>query len=318
MKKALITGVTGFAGSFLAERLAQNTDYEISGTYLSDKGLANIEQLSGKIKLHRVDLQDEEATKNLIAIESPDFIFHLAALASAAESFKNPSEYISNNIEAQINVLEGVKNVNISPRILVVSSAEVYGDVRPTDLPINEGTPLRPVNPYAVSKVAQDFLGLQYFLSDKLPIIRVRPFNHIGPKQSPAFVVSSFAKKIAEIEKGLIEPVLKVGNLSAKRDFTDVHDTMEAYIQIMEKGEPGEVYNIGSGRSYEIKQILDMLLSFSEKEIKVEEDKALLRPIDVPELVCDNTKIKKITGWEPKIPIETTLRETLDYWRSQV
>lgn len=317
MKKALITGVSGFAGSFLAENLNSTGEYEVSGTYLTDASLKNISGVSDKINLQKVDLQDAPATQRLIAATQPDLIFHLAALASAGESFKNPSEFINNNISAQVNLLEGVRQASISPRILIVSSAEVYGDVKSSDLPIDEDTPIRPVNPYAVSKVAQDFLGLQYFLSYNLPIVRVRPFNHIGPRQSPSFVVASFAKKIADIEKGKMEPVLKVGNLAAKRDFTDVRDTMAAYVTILEKGEPGDVYNIGSGRSVEIKEILNKLLSFSEKEIRVEQDKELMRPIDVPDLVCDNSKIKNVTGWEPTIDIDTTLRETLEYWREQ-
>ncbi len=318
MKKALITGITGFAGSFLAEYLVQLGEHDVSGTYLTDTSLANVSSIEGKLHLNKLDLQDSEATKELIVKLQPDLIFHLAALASAAESFKNPSEFINNNIAGQVNILEGVRLARINPRILIVSSAEVYGQVQKEDLPIDEDTPLRPVNPYAVSKVAQDFLGLQYFLSYKIPIIRVRPFNHIGSRQSPSFVVASFAKKIAEIEKGKMEPVLKVGNLAAKRDFTDVHDTVEAYSRIVEKGEPGEVYNIGSGKSYKIEDILNKLLSFSEKQIKVVEDESLMRPIDVPDLVCDNSRIQKLTGWKPKINIDQTLHETLDYWRSQV
>ncbi len=315
MKKVLITGVTGFAGSFLAEKLIASGQYEVSGTYLTDESRKNVS--SDKVKLVKIDLQNSESVKGLILQEKPDLIFHLAALASAAQSFKNPSEFINNNIDAQVNLLEAVRAADIKPRILIVSSAEVYGDVNPGDLPIDEETPIRPVNPYAVSKVAQDFLGFQYFASYKIPIIRVRPFNHIGPRQSPSFVVASFAKKIADIEKGKIEPVLKVGNLAAKRDFTDVRDMVDSYAQILEKGESGEVYNIGSGRSVQIKDILDKLLSFSDKEIKVEEDPELIRPIDVPELVCDSSKIEKTTGWKPKIDIDTTLRETLEYWRSQ-
>lgn len=318
MKKALVTGITGFAGSFLAEHLVPMGGYEIAGTYLTDSSISNVSSIRNKIKLHKVDLQDFAATKNLISEEKPDLVFHLAALSSPAESFKNPSKFINNNVSAQVNLLEAVRQTKIFPRILIVSTAEVYGDVSPADLPINEETPLRPGNPYAVSKVAQDFLGLQYFLAHKIPVIRVRPFNHIGPRQSPAFVVSSFAKKIAEIEKGSIEPVLKVGNLAAKRDFTDVRDMVNAYVQILDKGDIGEVYNIGSGSSYKIEDILNKLLSFSDKKIKVERDESLMRPIDVPELVCDNTKIKNATGWQPKIPINQTLRETLDYWRLQV
>lgn len=317
MKKAFITGITGFAGSFLAENLIEKNSYEVSGTYLTDQSLLNVKGIESKIVLHKLDLQDAPATKKIIESEKPDLIFHLAALTAPGESFENPGEFITNNILAQVNLLEAIRKAQISPRILVVSSAEVYGNVLVSDLPIDEETELRPVNPYAVSKVACDFLGLQYFLSYKFPIVRVRPFNHIGPRQSPSFVVASFAKKIAEIEKGRLDPVLKVGNLSAKRDFTDVRDTTEAYVRILVKGEPGEVYNVGSGRSIQIKALVDKLLSLSTKEIKVQEDQSLFRPVDVPDLVCDNTKVKQAAGWEPKIPIEQTLHETLDYWRNQ-
>src|SRR3990167_10025657 len=174
--KALITGITGFAGSFLAENLVNFGGYEVSGTYLSDNSLSNIESVRDKLKLHQLDLQDFASVKKVITEEKPDFIFHLAALASAAESFKNPSEFITNNISVQCNLLEAVRLSGITPKILIVSSAEVYGDVAPSDLPIDEATPLRPVNPYAVSKVAQDFMGLQYYLTYNLPIIRIRKF----------------------------------------------------------------------------------------------------------------------------------------------
>lgn len=314
MKKVFITGITGFAGSFLAEYLVKK-GFDVSGTYLSDESIANVEPVKSKLKLHKIDLQNKEETVKKVTEEKPELIFHLAALSSASASFENPSEFISNNIAAQVNLFEAVRVAKINPRILAVSSAEVYGDVDPKDLPIDENTPMRPVNPYAVSKVAQDFLGLQYFLSYKIPIIRVRPFNHIGPRQSPQFVVASFAKKIADIEKGKMEPVLKVGNLEARRDFTDVKDMVEAYSRILEKGEPGEVYNIGFGKSYKIEDILNRLLSLSEKKITVEKDPSLMRPIDVPDLVCDNSKIKKATGWEPATPIDETLKATLEYWR---
>ena len=316
MKKAFITGITGFAGSFLAEHLIRE-GYEISGTYLIDESCSNISSVQDKVKLHKINLQDAKVVERIISLERPDLIFHLAALTAPGESFENPSEFITNNISMQVNLLESVRKAQILPHVLVVSSAEVYGNVAASDIPIGEETEIRPVNPYAVSKVACDFLGLQYFLSYKLPIVRVRPFNHIGPRQSPSFVVAAFAKKIAEIEKNKIPPVIKVGNLSPKRDFTDVRDTVWGYQLLIEKGVPGEVYNIGSGRSYEIEHILDTLLSFSDKKITIEIDSALMRPVDVPELVCDNSKIKKVTGWEPKVPIEQTLRETLEYWRNQ-
>src|SRR3989344_6946951 len=317
MKKAFITGITGFAGSFLAEHLIRE-GYEISGTYLIDESCSNISSVQDKVKLHKINLQDAKVVERIISLERPDLIFHLAALTAPGESFENPSEFITNNISMQVNLLESVRKAQILPHVLVVSSAEVYGNVAASDIPIGEETEIRPVNPYAVSKVACDFLGLQYFLSYKLPIVRVRPFNHIGPRQSPSFVVAALEKKTAEKEKNKIPPVIKVGNLSPKRDFTDVRDTVWGYQLLIEKGEPGEVYNIGSGRSYEIKYLLDTLLSFSSKKINVESDPALMRPVDVPELVCDNSKIRKQTGWEPKIPIEQTIRETLDYWRSIV
>jgi len=315
--KVFVTGITGFAGSYLAENLVSSGKNEVSGTYLSEESIASLTSIKDKVTLHKVDLQNYSEVKRIIADEKPERVFHLAALPSAGDSFKNPSEFINNNITVQVNVLEAIREAKIEPRVLIVSSAEVYGAVNASDLPIDEATAIRPVNPYAVSKVAQDFMGLQYFLSYKLPTIRVRPFNHIGPRQSTSFVVAAFAKKIADIEKGKMEPVLKVGNLSAKRDFTDVHDTMEAYVQALEKGTAGEVYNIGRGQSTEIQEILDKLLSFSSSEIKVEVDETLLRPIDVPELICDNTKIKSATGWEAKVPLDQTLKETLDYWRSQ-
>lgn len=316
-KKVLITGLSGFAGSHLAEYLVKNKDLDVNGTYLSVNTLPALEEIKNKVNLIRLDLTNNSKVQSLVSQVKPDLVFHLAALTSPADSFKNPSETVTNNIVAQINLLEAVKNLNLDTRILIVSSAEVYGKVDVKDLPIDEETPFRPSNPYAVSKIAQDFLGLQYFLSHNLKIIRVRPFNHIGPRQSPVFVVSSFAKKIAEIEKGK-DSVLHFGNLEAKRDFTDVKDMVYAYFLALEKGEAGDVYNIGSGVSYKISDILERLISFSTAKIRVEKDQKLFRPSDNPELLCDNKKFKKITGWSPKIPIDKTLKETLEYWRNIV
>jgi GDP-4-dehydro-6-deoxy-D-mannose reductase len=316
-KKILITGASGFAGSHLIDYLVKNSDNDIFGTYYSDKSLENLHSQADRIELVKVDLRNEKETLELIEKIMPDAIYHLAAFTSPADSFISPNETVINNISSQINLFEAIKkNKLINSRILITSSAEVYGKVKKEDLPMDENTPFNPTNPYAVSKLTQDFLGRQYFLSYNLKIIRARPFNHIGPRQSPNFVVSSFAKKIVEIEKGKKEPVLIVGNLESKRDFTDVRDMVRAYALLIERGMPGDVYNIGSGISYKISDILAKLLSFSNAKITIEIDKTLFRPNDDPDLVCDATKIRKLTGWKSEIPIEKTLKDTLDYWRN--
>lgn len=312
MPKSLITGINGFVGTHLNNHLLSK-GHEVFGTTKPDGGKPSEDHLFS------VDILDYEGIKKVIAELEPDFICHLAALTSPSASFTNPSETITNNIGGQLNILKAVKELKLmNTRVLVVSSAEVYGQVGEKDLPIDEKTPLNPTSPYAVSKIAQDFLGLQYYLSQNVDCVRVRPFNHVGPYQSPAFVIPAFAKQIAEIEKGQQEPVMKVGNLEAKKDFTDVRDIVVAYEQLLEKGESGEVYNVGSGKSYKISEILDMLLSMSEKNIIVEKDPALMRPIEIPELVCDYSKLHRQTGWKPEISIAQALRDTLDYWRNIV
>lgn len=318
MKKALITGVSGFAGSFLAELLLREHSYQLHGTYLSGRGLKQIAHLNNNIFLHKADLIDAISVAGLIEEVRPDVVFHLAALASPSQSFKDPCHTFQTNVISQINLLEAVRNAKLSPKVLIISSAEVYGLVDPSDLPIDEETQFKPVSPYAVSKITQDYLGLQYFLTHKIPVIRVRPFNHIGPRQLPHYAIASFAKQIAEIEKGKIEPVLKVGNLSAKRDFTDVRDIVAAYTLAIEKGVAGDVLNVGSGASHEIKKVLDMLLSLSRTKITVEIDSSRLMPVDIPDNRCDNSKIQEVTGWKPEITLERSLRDTLEYWRSIV
>lgn len=310
MKKILVTGASGFAGKHLINLLSTSGS-DIVGTYLN----LSDSLPKDKAAFVKVDLNNEEDVRKLIRENKPDIVFHLAALTSPKDSFKQPKETFVNNVSAQINLLEAVREENLTEtRVVVISSAEIYGLVSKEDLPIDEDTPLNPTNPYAVSKIACDFLALQYFHSYKLDIVRIRPFNHTGPGQSSNFVVSAFAKKIAEIEKGKLKN-LTVGNLEGKRDFTDVRDMVRAYVLAQERGIPGEVYNVGSGRSYEIREILDKLLSYSNVSIKVEQDPSLLLPLDNPELVCDFSKFSKDTGWKPEISIDQTLRETLDYWR---
>lgn len=319
VEKVFITGITGFAGNQLARHLLKKGPYTISGTYYSEESLQVVSDIRNEINCIKVDLTDAEKTEQIIADQKPDIIFHLAALAASGESFKNPLMTITRNVAMEVNVLEAVRKYELlHTKILIVSSADVYGIVQAQDLPIDENTKFCPTNPYAVSKITQDFLGLQYMISHNLQIVRVRPFNHIGPGQSPNFVVSSFAKQIAEIEKSKREPILYVGNIETKRDFTDVRDMVEAYALILKHGKIGDVYNIGSGVAYKIGDILDMLLQFSSTQINVKIDGRLLRPSDTPELVCDNKKLLSVISWKPKYAIKETLESILDYWRQIV
>lgn len=316
MKNILITGITGFAGSFLAEYLKSKNKFNIYGTYLFDESLSYTSGIIEQKFLTKIDLTNFEDVSKLVKKTNPDYIFHLAAMAFPSLSYKDPGVTMYTNINAQLNILETVRRNNIKcSKILIISSGEIYGPAKPDNLPMSEKNELLPVSPYSVSKIAQDYLGLQYFLSYNLPVIRARPFNHLGPKLSPNLAPSAFAKKIAEIEKGIRKPVIDVGDLSAKRDYTDVRDIVKAYFLLAEKGLAGEAYNIGSGVSYKISDILNILLSFSKVKIKVETNQDLLRPNNVPELLCDYTKLTKATGWKPKIPIKESLKDILDYWR---
>lgn len=317
MKKIFITGISGFAGSFLAEDLVAE-GYEVYGTFLTDATNKNLDSVKDKVHLYRLNLLDAQDVGKIISEIKPNIIYHLAALTSPSESFQDPSRIINNNISGELYLFDAVKNAGIQARILITSSAEVYGMVKPEFLPINETTELRPGSPYAVSKIAQDYLALQYHLSYGMDIIRVRPFNHIGPRQTTQFAVSSFARQIAGIEKGLQEPVLTVGNLDAKRDFTDVRDMVKAYQLLVEKGEAGEVYNVGSGVSHKIKDILNKLILLSNKKIEVITDPTKFRPNDIPDMRSDNSKLEKLTGWRPTILLEQTLKDTLEYWRQVV
>lgn len=314
--KALITGVGGFVGSHLASYLVGEAGLDVWGLDLVEGRAA---ALRPRITLHVGDvLMDLPALQDLFAAEQPDYVFHLAAQAFVPSSWKDPWTTLENNIRGQLNVLLAAVAMERVPRILVVGSADEYGIVFPEELPISETNPLRPNSPYAVSKVAQDMMGYQYYASHKLPVVRVRPFNHIGPGQSPAFVTADFAKQIAEVEAGLREPVMRVGNLEARRDFSDVRDIIRGYYLALSEGEPGEVYNLGAERSYSIRQVLDGLLALSETRVTVEQDPTRLRPSDVPEILADCAKFRSRTGWRAEIPLERSLKDILDYWRSRI
>src|SRR3989344_295793 len=316
MKKALVTGIAGFAGSHLAEHLLKN-NFKVSGFFHPDHSNQNIDHIKDKLNLIACDVLDFEKVRQALEKINPDYVFHLAAFASPAQSFKEPKETLVNNIVGQLNITKSLAEIKSSARILVVGSADEYGNIGSKYLPAGEDTPLAPASPYAVSKVAQDMLGLQFFLSGKLNVVRVRPFNHIGPRQSSAFVVPSFASQIAKLEKEG-GGVINVGNLEAWRDFTDVRDMVRAYLLVLEKGEFGQVYNLGSGRAVKIGDILEILLSFTKVKIEVKVDKSRLRSADIKKIYCDFSKFKKQTGWQPKIPLQTTLFDTIEYERKKL
>jgi GDP-4-dehydro-6-deoxy-D-mannose reductase len=222
------------------------------------------------------------------------------------------------NIIGTVNLFEALRQLDLDCRVQVAGSSEEYGLQFEHELPIKETNPLRPLSPYAVSKVAQDLLGWQYHRSYGMFIVRTRAFNHSGPRRGEVFVDSGFAWQIARIEAGLQEPVIYVGNLEAKRDFTDVRDIVQAYWLALEKGEPGEVYNIATGKAWSVQEVLNMLLGMTKVQVEIRQDPARMRPSDVPVLIGDSTKFRQRTGWQPKIPYEQTLRDMLDYWRSRV
>lgn len=312
MKKGLIIGAAGFVGSYLAKELQYN-GIEAYATKLPH------EKFGGQsVKVFDLDILDKEAVINTLYGIQPDYIFHLAAQSSVGLAWKNPLLTVDVNIKGSINVMDAIRELFYKPRILLIGSGEEYGYIRPEETPIVEDNLLRPGNIYAATKACQNMIGNIYSKAYDMDLMMVRAFNHIGPGQAPLFVVSDFCKQVAEIEKGVREPVIKVGNLAAKRDFTDVRDVVRAYVKIIKAGKSGETYNVGSGNAQEIRRILEKIVAMSGKEIQVEIDPNKIRPVDVPIIEADITKLNTLTGWKPEIPMEQTIRETLDYWRANI
>ncbi len=317
--RVLITGITGFVGSHLAEFLLEQRGVEIFGTQRWRSKTENIEHLRERIHLHDCDIRDATSVYEVVDHIKPDRIFHLAAQSFVPASWRAPAETLTTNAIGQLHLFEAVRKLHLKDvRLHVAGSSEEYGLVLPDELPIKETNPLRPLSPYGVSKVTQDLLGYQYAKSYQLFIVRTRAFNHTGPRRGDVFATSDFAKQIARVEAGLQEPVIKVGNLEARRDFTDVRDVVGGYWLALERGAPGEVYNICSERSVAIGEMLQMLLRLTNRRIEIVQDPARLRPSDVSVLQGDSSKFRKQTGWQPTLPLERTLSDLLDYWRGRV
>lgn len=313
--KLLLTGVAGFVGGHLVDLLRREAP-EVHVVGLDSNPGPRVKSLA--VDVVAADIEDGPAVHAALSEVRPDAIVHLAAQSSPQRSWDDPAGTLRTNVFGLLNLLEGCRRLELRPRVLAVGSAEEYGRVAPEDLPVREDAPLRPLTPYAVSKVAQGYVGLQYALSQGLPVILTRTFHHTGPRRGEGFAESSFARQLAEIEAGRRPPVLEVGNLTSVRDFTDVRDVVRAYWLLLQKGRAGQVYNVCSGAGTPMSDLLRLLIEVSGLRIDVRVDPARLRAGDVPELVGDPSRIKADTGWEPLIPLERSLADLLGYWRERV
>jgi GDP-4-dehydro-6-deoxy-D-mannose reductase len=343
--RVLITGITGMAGSFLAEYLVdKHPDVEVFGTFRWRSKLDNLQDLRNRGKLNVLDegqritdeaglrrfvkpshvtvidceLQDPSAVRGVIRAVRPDRIFHLAAQSFVPTSWTAPAATLTNNIVSQVHLFEAVRDAGLDPLIHVAGSSEEYGLVYADEAPITESNPLRPLSPYAVSKVGQETLAIQYFRSYGMKCIVTRGFNHTGPRRGQVFATSSFAKQIAEIEAGLRPALIDVGDLESRRDWTDTRDMVRAYWLALDQAEPGQVYNVGQGTCISVGDMLDILLCHSRRKISKQQDPSRMRPSDVRLLWANVDKFRTATTWEPKIPFEQTMADLLQYWRDRV
>lgn len=316
MIRALITGGTGFVGYYLSRHLLQKgVEVWVGGRSQDEK--QRVPEIDG-VRFVECNVLNRTQITQALEQSKPDWIFHLAAISSVAQSWKDPVHTFEVNVLGTLHLFEAVMATGLNPIVLSVGSAEEYGAIKEEEVPATEKSSLRPASPYATSKMAAGLLGQQYYKRAALKITHVRPVNHIGPNQSLGFVLSDFAYQIACIEAGQQEPEIRVGNLEARRDFLDVRDVVNAYRLVCECGEPGEIYNIGLGRPIPIDLILKKLLEQSDVQIAIEVDKTRLRPADIPVLSADSTKLQRKTGWKPEFALERTLGDILHYWRNRV
>lgn len=310
--RSLIIGGAGFVGEYLIRELLKENGQEIVVTKMPQESIA----VSG-IRVRDLNILDEGAIDSILQEEHPDYIFHMAAQSSVAVSWEKPQLTIDVNVKGTVNLLEALRRLAYKPRVLLIGSGEEYGRVPFEAMPIDEGCGVNPGNIYAATKACQNMFGRIYAEAYGLQVMMVRAFNHVGPNQAPLFVVADFCKQAAEIEAGKREPVIRVGNLAAKRDFTDVRDVVRAYCLLIRTGIAGETYNIGSGSAVAIEDILNMILKQVRADIKVEVDPSRFRPVDVPLIEPNIEKVQELTGWKPSIALEETIRDTLDYWRNR-
>lgn len=308
--KTLISGIAGFVGYYLAKELLSTKH-----TILGIDTIQPQSEILQKISFSKCDITNDKLIKELITDFKPDYIFHLAAISSVLKSWENKKSTYLINILGTYNILESCLYLNYKPKILLIGSAEEYGRVK-LKKPITEKMPLNGFTPYAISKITQEYLGTHYFITYGLPVFKTRSFNHTGPGQNESFVCSSFCKQIAEIELLNKEPIIYVGNLSAYRDFSDVRDVVKAYKIIIEKGVPNNVYNVCSMKTYSIREILNIILSYSNRKIKILKDKSRFRKVEIPFLMGSNIKLGRL-GWKPIYSINQTLLDTLNYWRNK-
>ena len=315
--RVLITGVTGFVGPYLAAELAAEPDVELFGMALDAGGAQAGGALPSGITILLGDVTDDGSIRDVLEGARPDVVFHLAGASSGAAAWHRPVACYEVNAVGTLRLLEGIRRLGLAATTIVASSGEVYGSADDEAHPLTEDSPLRPLSPYAASKASQDLVAAQYPRAYGMRVIRLRLFNHTGPRHPEQFVASSFARQIARIERGLQEPVLEVGNLDARRDFVDVRDVARAYRLAVRSDVTGDVFNVCSGRAVSIRRILELLLGFARCEVVVHPDPERMRPADIPLLIGDPRRFREATGWVPEIPLEQTLSDLLDWWRDQ-
>jgi len=307
--KAMVIGAAGFVGPYLIRQIQDDLHCDVIATKLPHETV-DVENAT----IVDLDILDVDSVYKILMEERPKYIFHLAAQSSVALAWKDPALTVNINIKGALNILNAIRQINYNPKVLMVGSGEEYGQIKESK-PITEDTELNPGNIYAITKATQNMMASIYAAAYNMNIVLVRAFNHIGPGQSPQFVVSDFCKQVVSIELGITEPVMKVGNLVAKRDFTDVRDVVRAYTALIQFGRPGETYNVGSGKAITIESVLHAIIKQSESDIIIEIDPAKIRPVDVPMIEADITKLYDATGWKPVYKLEQTIADTLNYWR---